>query len=106
MGEIIKGKCSCGFETNELKFGAGMADFEHSLHVPAITFDTAEIISVDIKNENEGLRYVPYSDVTLHDENCQCTKLSFFETSINQENNYCPACHAFKLNFESIALYD
>lgn len=60
MGELIKGKCSRGFETKELKFGAGMADFEYSLYVPLIRFDTAEIISVDIKKENEGLNYVPY----------------------------------------------
>lgn len=30
MGEIIKAICDCGYQSKELKFGAGMEDFEHS----------------------------------------------------------------------------
>ena len=62
MGEIIKGICKCGYQTKELKFGAGMADFEHSRTVPAISMMTADIVELDILAKSPNPQLVPYTD--------------------------------------------
>lgn len=106
MGEIIKGICKCGYQTKELKFGAGMADFEHSRTVPAISMMTADIVELDILAKSPNPQLVPYTDPRLHDQNCTCTRLEAWDTLLPTERNYCPGCHQFSLGFESLGLYD
>ena len=106
MGEIIKGICKCGYQTKKLKFGAGMADFEHSRTVPAISMMTAEIVELDILAKSPNPQLVPYTDPRLHDQYCTCTPLQAWDTFLPTEGNYCPGCHQFRLRFESLALYD
>src|SRR5690606_7680913 len=59
MGEIIKAICGCGYQSKELKFGAGMEDFEHSRTVPAISMTTAEIVELDILAKSPILNWYP-----------------------------------------------
>lgn len=106
MGEIIKAKCECGYQSKELKFGAGMADFMHSRTVPAISMMTAEIVEMDILAKQPNPELLPYTDPKLHDQTCTCTPLQAFDTLLPTEKTYCPGCHQFKLGFESLALYD
>ncbi len=61
MGEIIKAICGCGYQSKELKFGAGMEDFEHSRTVPAISMTTAEIVELDILAKFPNPQLVPYT---------------------------------------------
>lgn len=61
MGEIIKAICGCGYQSKELKFGAGMEDFEHSRTVPAISMTTAEIVELDILAKSPNPQLVPYT---------------------------------------------
>lgn len=106
MGEILKAKCKCGYETTELKFGAGMTDFEQSCYVPAIDNQTNRIIAIDIKKEIQDKTFLPYSQPSLHAENCKCNKIEFFDISINKEKNYCPQCQEYNLCFMEIGFYD
>lgn len=106
MGEIIKAICGCGYQSKELKFGAGMEDFEHSRTVPAISMTTAEIVELDILAKSPNPQLVPYTDPRLHDQNCTCTPLQIFDTFLPTAGNYCPGCHQFRLRFESLGLYD
>ncbi len=106
MGEIIKAICGCGYQSKELKFGAGMVDFEHSRTVPAISMTTAEIVELDILAKFPNPQLVPYTDPRLHDQNCNCTPLQVFDTFLPTAGNYCPGCHQFRLMFESLGLYD
>ena len=59
MGEIIKAVCSCGYQSKELKFGAGMEDFEHSRTVQAISMMTAEIVELDILSKSRIPNWYP-----------------------------------------------
>ena len=65
MGEIIKAICDCGYQSKELKFGAGPDDFEHSRTVPAISMTTAEIVELDIlaKSPNPRWAKCPHFDL-------------------------------------------
>lgn len=106
MGEIIKAICGCCYQSKELKFGAGTADFEHSRTVPAISMTTAEIVELDILAKSPNPQLVPYTDPRLHDQNCTCTTLQAFDTFLPTKGSYCPGCHQFSLRFESLGLYD
>lgn len=106
MGEIIKAICDCGYQSKKLSFGAGMADFEYSRSVPAISMTTAEIVELDILSKSPNPQLVPYTDPRLHDQNCNCTALEAFDTLLPTEGNYCPGCHQFSLKFEVLGVYD
>lgn len=93
-------------ELSELKFGAGMADFEHSHTVPAISMTTSNIVELDILAKSPNPQLVPYTDPRLHDRNCTCTTLQAFDTFLPTKGSYCPGCHQFSLRFEVLGVYD
>ncbi len=47
MGSILKAECECGFESDHLYVGAGMADFEKVCYAPAFCGNCRKLVVAD-----------------------------------------------------------
>lgn len=106
MGYIIQAKCSCGYETKDLYFGAGMTDFMRVAMVPAIKNGSTQIEMININQRSKFPDYIFYTDNELSEMKGGEATIEHFDLKLQPENNYCPACKNFKLQFLSLGCFD
>lgn len=106
MGKVIVGKCNCGYKSNKLVIGAGKSHYKTVTYVPSLDYNSEEITSVNILQDNSELFVLPYTDLSLHDCNCNCGEMKTLDTKINRDGNFCPKCKEFTLFFSLLYLFD
>lgn len=106
MGTIIKANCSCGYTTRNLFFGAGMEDFMDVANVPALRNGSSEIEMINLKKKNHYPEYSFYTDGLLADKPNNSRTIDHFELQLHQQNNLCPKCKNYTLNFVDIGCFD
>lgn len=102
MGLIISVNCkSCNFQ-EIVKLGSGMYDMERCI-TPYYNLSTSAFGSKDINNP----QVIDDGDIFYNDPKMfkgssnSCDHLSWGEIALNAENNFCPKCKKYQLEFES-----
>lgn len=106
MGSIIRANCDCGYETKDLFFGAGMADFETVCNVPSLKNGSSEIEMKNYKKRHLVPEYIFYTDSLLTETTNSSETINFFEIRIHKEKNLCPKCKNYSLSFEDAGCFD
>lgn len=106
MGTIIKAKCQCGYESKEMFFGAGMEDFEKVSYVPSLKNGSSKIEMINHKRKDHFPEYSFYTDSLLSGKPTNSYNIDHFDLKLQQENNYCPVCENFNLQFLSLGCFD
>lgn len=106
MGTIIKGKCKCGYETKDLFYGAGMTDFMKVAMVPAIKNGSSQIEMLNIKQRSKFPDHIFYTDSELSEKRGAKRTIDHFNLKLQPENNFCPACKNYSLEFLPVGCFD
>ena len=113
MGSIIKGSCqNCGYETKNLYYGGGFANFKTCCNYPVLDKDKNEVGMANIMNKEEVVKQNPnlvfYDDETLSDEKSQ-NRDSYHQWGdykLCRQGNLCPKCNKFTLGFSPVGNWD
>ncbi len=105
MGDIIKGKCECSFETKDLYYGAGMMD-EGICDVPALKNHSNKIEMKNIWKREQFPDYVFYTDPVLYDSSVAANNIQAWENKLKSHGNLCPECGNYTMKFEFLGMYD
>jgi len=107
MGVLIKAKCEyCGFE-REFQFGVGMMDFMTKCIVPAVDNRTGEFVIGDIYSGLPTESHVTfYNDPRMYWNPLTDDYIQWNDVYLSRTENFCPACHFYKLNFEEVGCFD
>lgn len=106
MGTIIKAECNCGYKTKNLFYGAGMEDFMNVANVPALKNGSSEIEMINIKKKNQYPEYSFYTDKLLASKPNNSRSIDHFDLKLHQQNNLCPKCKNYTLNFVEVGMFD
>lgn len=105
MGNVIASKCRiCSF-SKDFSFGGGRLNYLTNCPVPAINNLTKEFESVNYIIEKENKNYTFYSDEKLKGENPENKTFQNFDLLLNENNNFCPSCENFSLDFRITLFY-
>lgn len=106
MGNIIKAKCTnCDFE-REFNFGGNMMDFTTNNPVPAIHKVSGKFRNVNYFRTKLKDNYTYYFEDALKGDHKSGYTFQNFDLLLNENDNYCPECKKFTLNFTLLALTD
>jgi hypothetical protein len=99
MGNFIKSFCRiCNFE-KEFRFGGNRFDYLTNCPVPAINKNTLEFDNVNYYDFKDSNDYYFYFNEELQGENITLNTFGVFDLKLNQNDNYCPNCKNFTLDF-------
>ena len=112
MGSIIKGSCqNCGYETKNLYYGGGFANFKTCCDYPVLDKDKNEVAMANIMNKEEVVKQNPnlvfYDDETLSDDKSQ-NRDSYHQWGdykLCRQGNLCPKCNKFTLGFSGVGCW-
>ena len=122
MGSMLILQCSCGFQSDILSIGGGMATFKEVCEIPFYCDECEKIISVTIRNE-EGIKennHCPkckkpikyYGEI--REDNFEEGVEYIFDWKINEGKRYflqdkpyyCPKCKKEEMEFDLIGCWD
>lgn len=106
MGTIIKAKYQCGYESKEMFFGAGMADFEKVSNVPSLKNGSSKIEMINHKRKDHFPEYSFYTDSLLSGKPNNSYTIDHFDLKLHSEYNLCPKCKYYTLTFISCGCFD
>lgn len=113
MGSIIKGQCkNCGYETKDLYYGAGFANFTTCCDYPVLDRSDKEVRVANIMEKERVFKQNPnlvfYDDTSLCDKKIQ-NKENFHEWGefrVYFEGYFCPKCNHYTLGFDMRGCWD
>jgi hypothetical protein len=106
MGNVIKAKCTtCDFE-KKFSFGGNMIDFKTNNPVPALHKESGKFKNVNYFKTKEQENYLYYFEDVLKGENKGGYTFQNYDFLINENDNYCPKCKKFNLDFILVAFTD
>jgi len=113
MGSIIKGSChNCRYETTNLYYGGGFANFTTCCNYPVLDKDKNEVSMANIMEKEKVLEQNPnlvfYDDETLSDDKSQ-NRDSYHQWGdykLCRQGNLCPKCNKFTLGFSGVGCWD
>ncbi len=105
MGYLLHAQCTACTYKNQVRFGAGMMDFDERLDVPALD-SKGQLGALNIRKPyDDGYRL--YSDPSMYEGEIEDPlALQFSEVSLNPAGNKCPGCGKFTMAFMPGALID
>ena len=126
MGNLLKAKCACGAEYNNIPFGGVKSNFKTVCLIPAIHKETGKLEVVNYyehvpktvkKNflqrwfgkslQLPNPQYIFYNDQQLQTvEPEKYRNIGFGDVTLNNKQNFCPDCKCFTLDFEIVAYTD
>jgi hypothetical protein len=108
MGMILAGKCKCCDFEKEFRFGGNRYNCETVCMLPAIDKETGEFVELNYYNfQDSESNFLFYNDEKLKTKDLESNeKFQNFDVEINQQNNFCPKCKKYHLNFIFILLTD
>ncbi|MBU4537768.1 MAG: hypothetical protein L6264_09070 [Weeksellaceae bacterium] len=106
MGTIIKASCTCGYKTEELYYGAGMADHGSVCKVPALRNGSSGLEMVNIKKKMFYPDYVFYNENILSGFPNNSRTIDFYPIKLHTEGNLCPACKDYTLSMADVGCFD
>jgi hypothetical protein len=113
MGSILKGVCkNCGYETDNLHYGAGFMNAETCCDYPGIDKVRKAVKMKNIMDKESINKKFPnfvfYDDKSLFNKNLQNSEEyhEWGEYKLFYEGNLCPKCNHYSLEFIMEALWD
>ncbi len=96
MAYFLHGSCwICGEEYEGLVFGGGFMN--HTPIVPALDKETSKVVAVAY-GETERYRY--YTDPSMYESGDDIDMIQWNDLYLSAEQNYCPECEEFSMDFE------
>lgn len=106
MSYLLRANCStCSFD-KKLDYGSSRFNFKNENPIPAIEKETNKILSVDYEKYENDNSFIFFTDKELKSKSKNSEIFRNFNFEINSQNNYCPNCREYNLNFEIDILYD
>lgn len=133
MGEVVKAKCSCGYE-EEAVIGAGRFDFKEVCKFPHFCNSCNRVTSVDIFKEVYECKHCNGADVHSYESITKVVKYNFLERFSDETltkygyhrrsqeytswygrtknhvlmrgKHYCPNCKESNLTFKITMMFD
>ncbi len=113
MGSIIKGICEkCGYETKDLYYGGGFANFTTCCDYPTLDKVEKELTMANIMDKKEVIKQNPnlvfYDNKALIDKDSQkgAGYEEWGEYKLYNQGYLCPKCNKFKLGFSGVGCWD
>ena len=121
MGHTAKPIChNCGYTTDDVGFGAGRANHLKLCAMPAVNFDTNEIVTLDYFEKIKTVRYLLFFKKTVREKgnyvfycesgmsvrNKDTRNHNWKDLEIPQTGNFCPKCKKYELEFILQNLFD
>ena len=105
MGTILKPECTCGYESKNISFGAGMED-ENVCQVPALQNGSSEIEMKNIRRREIYPEYIFYTENLMFESHGLVKTYDAWQYKLRAENNLCPSCKKYEMKFTYIGEFD
>lgn len=125
MGYILDASCSCGFTKKNILFGGVKSNHQTVLMLPAISMETGafEIVNyyedlplkqvmtqkpaASVHRHSTTPKYIFYNDPTLSRNTAAPRQsITWRDVTLLLENNFCPECKGFTMNFRIAGMAD
>ncbi len=108
MGQFLTAKCrECDFLREKIAFGGGRWNYQTNKPVPAINKQTGEFIVCNYYEKEQLKDTVAfYNERQMHKGEEDTSGHRFSDVVIKHENNKCPKCGNFTLDFIGTGLFD
>lgn len=104
MGTLLRAECCCGFINDRIFFGASMEE-DGVCYVPALKNGESNIEMINIRKDNNHLRYIFYTDNFFYQGNLEQYH-NAWELKLSKKNNLCPKCKNYEMEFIYRGEYD
>ena len=118
MGYVLKAVSNnCGFQRDQIYFGSGMSKTNTYNHVPAINMETGQFVVQNIYRKFkpqlfhflevktvENLMF--YNELVMYNMKPEDRGIYSGNVVINSNNNLCPLCLNFTMDFINTGLWD
>ncbi len=117
MGQMIRAKCNCGFQTDVMYLGGGMMNHTVSCIFPNYCKDCKSLFEANmydkkiICNKCGSTNTVPYNNSQVV-KSLDDTVFDWSPVQMNEElklsknNSLCPQCNEFALEFIFVGMWD
>jgi hypothetical protein len=116
MGMICSAWCTCGYESTQVEFGAGMADFNAHCSAPALCRNCQKVVSTEFFASDHkcrscrgsvGLYAEVRGDSDYEYESGQTWRIDDTRVLyLSYEGNRCPRCRDHSLTFSVTGAFD
>lgn len=121
MGHTATPICrNCGYTTKDVSFGSSRAKHLIDNWMPAVDFDTNEIVTLNYNEKIKAVRYLFFFKKTVREKgnyvfycepgmsvrNKDTRNHNGKDLNVAEKGNYCPKCEKFELEFIWQTLFD
>ena len=118
MGTIIAGECECGYHSKDIYVGESGFSGQAIEHFPFHCEDCDDLVVIDLYSNELTCPKCKGDNLIAYDDERFCTTDSEIYHSVDmsttfgrkfilrKDNNLCPKCKKFTLNFKGDGLWD